>query len=121
MGASRKGAKQLTFIHSRLRRADQTSADVKFFCTSVTPAKAGWVESMPVSRTAITAPSPVNGEVASPTALTPQGWGAGGRLRLAVLDDRIDQPHRHRRSDGDNIRFIGQCFDLVLTNVFDFY
>ena len=44
---------------------------LKSFSTIVTPAKAGWFLSMPVSNTATTTPSPVTGEVVALTASMP--------------------------------------------------
>ncbi len=57
--------------------------------TRVTPAKAAWAESMPVSSTATAMPAPVNGEVSARTALMPQVAVAADGVAVTSLGSPI--------------------------------
>ena len=48
------------------------------------------------------------------------GGTSGGWLLLGVDAERFDQLHWHRPGNGDDIRVIGECFDLILADVFHF-
>ena len=46
------------------------------------------------------------------------GGSSGSRLRLSVRGERLDKLHRHRRGNGDDIRFVGERFDFAVTDLF---
>ena len=93
--------------------ASSSPSPVKFFSHELTPANAGCVASMPVSSTATTMPSPVNGEVSRADRLDAPGRACDNRRPAGGGLHRRDQLHRHHRRDRHHVGALGQRRDLV--------